>query len=75
MCRLAECAADVAVGEGRKLEAAVVQEQVDLGSGDAPEVFQPRLVGPGFGEDFWEGYVRGVEEAVDVMWLDTAVGI
>ena len=64
--RLAESAADVAVGEGRGLEAAGVEEQVGSCAGHAPEVFEPGLVGAGFREDFGEGkgHVGVVEEAV-----------
>lgn len=62
--RSVEGAADVAVGEGRGLEAAGVEEEVGRRAGDAPEVFEPGLVGAGVGEDWWErvGFLGGVEE-------------
>ena len=65
--RSSERQAHVAVGEGRGLEAARVKEQIGFGSGDAPEVLEPWLVGAGLGEDLWEGgrHVGGVEEAVE----------
>lgn len=40
---------DVAEDEGRGFEAAVLQEEVGYGAGDAPEVLEPCLVGAGIG--------------------------
>ena len=68
---MAERAADVAVGEGRGLEAAGVEEEVGSCAGYAPEVFEPGLVGARGREDFGEGkgHVGVVEEAVrDFPW-------
>lgn len=49
--RFSEGAAGVAPGEWWGLEAAVVEEEVGFRVGDAPEVFEPGLVGAGDGED------------------------
>ena len=67
---LLEGEVEVAVGDGRGLQAAVVEEEVRLRVGDAPQVCEPGLVGPGFGEALREriGDGGGVKEAGNGVW-------
>ena len=46
---LSEGAANVAVSEGWRFKATVVEEEVCLRAGNTKEVFEPWLVGPGVG--------------------------